>query len=141
MKVLTVSRNFMQGHPRAGQPTHFVKAILEGRKLHTIRDNAKGYFRDGDMASLRWWSGKPYRSGQVEFKQVRLGIQPVRIVYCSNGVRAFVDGKKIWAEDLMAADGLDRSDFINWFFTPGKFEEFRGDILHFTNFRYAGGPA
>lgn len=139
MKVLTVSRRFLGKHPRAGQPTHFVKQILEGRKLHTIRENAKGYFKDGDEVSLRWWSGKPYRSAQVEFKQVCIGIQPVRIVYCSNGMRAFVEDKKIWAEDLIAADGLTRADFVNWFFVPGKFGEFRGDILHFTKFRYAKG--
>lgn len=139
MKVLTVSRNFLKGHPRAGQPTYFVKQILEGKKLHTIRANEKGAFKDGETISLRWWSGKPYRSSQVEFMQVRIGIQSVRIVYCSNGLRAFVDGKKIWAEDLVEADGLSRADFINWFFTPGKYGEFRGDIIHFTDFRYAKG--
>lgn len=92
MKVLTCSRFFPKGHPKAGQPTHFVEKIeacladtIPGWEMsktfalhdwepyynctmpkgHTIR--AGNRFKVGDMASLRVWSDKPYRSKQVEF--------------------------------------------------------------------------
>lgn len=139
MKVLMVSRFFMKGHPREGENTHFHIRIQGGKKIHTIRANAKGYFKAGDQVSLRVWAGAPYRSKQVEFTQCTIGIEPVRIVYATNGLRAFVGQDPIWAEDLVRNDGLNMRDFVRWFFTPGRFEEFRGDIIHFTDFRYAKG--
>lgn len=100
MKVLTFSRQFLQGHPKAGQPTFFVDKICttlrstgfislenvalyakyeavigpisskQGGKHHTIRPGKR--WKVGEMASLRVWSGKPYNSHQVEFARTRL---------------------------------------------------------------------
>lgn len=97
MKVLTFSRHFPKGHPRVGQPTHFVEKIeacladtIPGweisknyilrdwfpgsnrtmPKSHTIR--AGNRWKPGDMASLRVWSDRPRRSKQIEFAQVEV---------------------------------------------------------------------
>lgn len=100
MKVIIISRQFLQNHPKAGQPTFFVDKILktlrstgfislenvalfekykesfgapsskQGDKFHTIRPGKR--WKSGEMASLRVWSDKPYNSHQVEFARVRL---------------------------------------------------------------------
>lgn len=89
-KVITFSRAFPIGHPRAKQPTYFVEkvfnsflmcgysimpksmplAFLESlskeefhAKHHTIR--AGNRFKVGDKFSPRVWSGQPYRSPQI----------------------------------------------------------------------------
>ena len=99
MKVLTFSRHFPKGHPKAGQPTYFVERILNlihdnqivldnicdelkpfindfelitptYHKHHTIRAGSR--WKAGDMASLRIWSGVPRHSKQIEFAQVEV---------------------------------------------------------------------
>lgn len=94
MKVITFSRHFLKGHPRAGEITYFVEKIFKGLvgkvvkinpyelginpkvletcdpKFHTFR---KGYrWKVGDMFSARVWSGSPYRSKQIEFGQLEV---------------------------------------------------------------------
>jgi hypothetical protein len=89
-KVITFSRVFPSYHPRKGEPTFFVEAILNNlgveiqsdllpsvreivndfcmldgtiNKAHTIRHGSR--FKVGDKFSPRCWSGKPYRSKQI----------------------------------------------------------------------------
>ena len=92
--VLLVSKNFMKGHPREGQPTHFREKILEGEKIHTCRANEEYWAsicaevnQNKAVLSLRQWTGKPYASKQEEFMQFdSLGFQPLDIDECgSNG--------------------------------------------------------
>jgi hypothetical protein len=139
MKVLISSRHFPKSHLRAGEKTEFVRKILAGEKIHTIRANAKGYFKDGEMVSLRYWSGRPRCSKQVEFAFGKIWIEPIRLVFASDGISAFAGEERIDVALLTHGDGLSIPDFRAWFFPDGKYGEFRGDILHFTDFRYAGG--
>lgn len=140
MKVLMVSKAFMKNHRRAGQPTAFPVQVAIGRKIHTLRENEKGYFKDGDMVSVRHWTGAPYRSKQKEIVQVRIGIEPVVLSYSSRFYFVAAIGQKLIQPRFIAAnDGLELGDFLSWFFPDGKFGEFRGDIIHFTDFRYAKG--
>jgi len=93
-KVITFSRTFPSYHPKAGQPTHFVEAMMNslyplnlpiyggkencppkflesltkgnvGYKHHTIRAGHR--WKAGDYFSPRVWSGKPYQSKQIQF--------------------------------------------------------------------------
>ena len=139
MKVITLSKTFMKGHPREGQPTGFRQALFEGRKIHTIRANASGYFKDGDIISIREWSGKPYRSKQeVILDGVQIGIEPIIIE--SNGVimNAYVGSGSVYITLAWLAvnDGLNYKDFVNWFGKQGEPSRFVGSIIHFTDFRY-----
>jgi hypothetical protein len=152
MKVLTCSRFFPKGHPKAGQPTHFVEKIeacladiitgWEMSKTFTIHDwepyyncvlpkghtiRAGNRWKVGDMASLRVWSDKPYRSKQSEFAQVEVKkvwsfvIRPVKvggevIIY------GFIDDKLVTPEQavrLANNDGLLLEDFESWFVPEG----------------------
>lgn len=89
--IITLSRYFQKGHPRAGEPTEFADKFLLGqnltddkcvlcrvsrgelwRKIHTIRGNydlwAKriSEVQSGDaVLSIRQWTGRPYNSLQV----------------------------------------------------------------------------
>lgn len=87
-RVITLSRTFPKGHSRAGDSTNFVEKslvsigisacdltaelqqIVDMRtfldcnpKHHTIRAGKR--WKTGDKASLRVWSGLPYRSKQI----------------------------------------------------------------------------
>jgi len=142
MKVITLSKTYMKGHYREGEATNFKYKFLEGSKIHTIRANKKGYFKDGEELSVREWSGKPYASKQVEIGTTTIGIENL-IMSADNGQ---ISGCRIQADnfcwvcdwlDLAVNDGLGEGEFFDWFFPKGD-GFFMGDILHFTNFRYAG---
>lgn len=155
MKVLTFSRHFPKGHSRVGQPTHFVEKIeacladsIPGWQMsptfelhewlpyyncsmpkhHTIRAGSR--FKPGEMASLRVWSGAPYRSKQIEFAQVE--VKKVWSVEISEFW--WVDNKILehgQVVELAKNDGLSYDDFVNWFnIHPKKKEQvFRGQII------------
>ena len=139
MKVLILSWAFPVSHGRKGQLTEFLAKYKRREKLHTIRANVKGHFKAGEKVSVRQWSGKPYATKQLQIGTDVIGIEPVRIVNASNGLHAFVGDERINVQDLIRNDGLTHNDFRDWFFPTGQFGEFRGDILHFTDFRYVEG--
>jgi hypothetical protein len=157
MKVLTCNRAFPKGHPKAGQPTYFVEKIwacpevsvlnagllkeeiinfqrheyLFQPKHHTIR--AGNRFKVGDMASLRVWSDKPYRSKQIEFAQVEVKkVWSVEITMSHTFWTIQINGKTIYdAEPIAANDGLTLEDFVDWFTVHPKKKEqlFTGQII------------
>jgi len=139
--VITVSRTFPATHPRRGEQTGFTQKITSQKKYHTIRANYSLWkkrfekIEAGEAClSLRYWSGKPYRSKQVEFLRLTredgIGIQkitmrreelPDRILY---GAQVLEEGQHIWTGenitrtpvDMYARnDGLTPEDFIAWF--------------------------
>jgi len=154
MKVITFSRFYPAYHPRKGEPTEFIEKIWKGvyedssdvpfphelagvwsaycemdnliPKYHTIR--AGNRWKVGDWFSPRVWSGKPYKSKQIEFAPP---IQVKKVWELEIEV-----GKKYWffklngedisnekenfnidefTELLAKNDGLLLSDFLNWF--------------------------
>ena len=146
-RVITLSRQFLKGHPKAGQPTYFVEKVWDsiGRDLdtaiayvkavhdlhvgdhcpkhHTIRFGRR--WKDGDMASLRVWSGKPYRSPQIAIApDVRLRVVDIWVDY-DNGAIFYNDGIHVYIctlnhvnpnlKLLAANDGLSSQDFLDWF--------------------------
>lgn len=165
MKVLTCSRFFPKGHPRQGEETWFVEKILsvilrnadgivnlddinpairslvndffiiggDYFKHHTIR--AGNRFKAGDMASLRVWSDKPYRSKQIEFAQVE--VKKVWDFVISDGnysIDTIEQGSFIpdcELEKLATNDGLNVDDFWSWFSIHPKATgaNFKGQII------------
>jgi hypothetical protein len=147
-KVRTLSRTFMKGHPKAGQPTYFVermlrslineqgKAIsgsfndfekLELEKEELERDFEKGHtirmgrhFKPNDELTLAVWSGKPYRS-----KQIKLWIGPIRAIDIDVIIEEHYDELylslrpgHIKLKELAKNDGLSLEDFRHWFNLP-----------------------
>ena len=156
--VLTVSRTFPKTHKRAGEETFFKERILSAlskdplmwNKIHTIRANyvlwanrIKEIQEGKAILSIRYWSGKPYNSKQVEICQLDknsgIGVQKLGFYY-DRIDEPFIDtpeqhigyvGKtKLFAKN----DGLSLEDFKDWI---RKYDLSKPmAIIHFTKFRY-----
>ena len=178
--VLIVSRTFPSTHKRKGDETYFVEKILNelndtsfqyqqfdriaklgvgGRKLHTIRGNYplwKKRFEEIEKGeaclSLRYWSGKPYKSKQVEIARLTrgdgIGLQKLKFPdndffsYDFNMCIPYICTKRegmrvvhpLSPITLSKNDGLAFEDFKEWFKGYDLGEPMA--LVHFTGFRY-----
>lgn len=180
MKTILFSRHFPKGHPKAGQPTWFVEKveacladIIPGWEMsktftlhewepyynctmpkgHTIRVGSR--WKVGDMASLRVWSGAPYRTKQIEFAQVEVKkVWQIEIYQNEQYWQFNLDGKQVnweqpdfnidqFVDELAKNDGLTTADFLNWFTVHPKKKDavFRGQIICWNAaINYTGKP-
>jgi hypothetical protein len=138
--VVTLSKRYLKGHPKAGQPTDFKQKFLSGEKIHTLRENPAYWLNivnqvnSGEaVLSVREWSEKAYNSPQVEIKQLtKLGFQ---LFDCIDGL-VKVHGKTFAPENLPLIaknDGLEYRDFLSWFEYP---KTKQAAIIHFTDLLY-----
>lgn len=98
-------------------------------KGHTIRTGNR--WKVGDKFSPRVWSGKPYKSKQIQFAP---DIEIKKIWEFSTGGELFyLNGKQfdVTSSDAPTNDGLSTDDFLSWFDThpKNKGEEFSGEII------------
>jgi hypothetical protein len=97
-------------------------------KFHTIRSGSR--WKAGDMASLRVWSDKPYRSKQIEFAQVEIvkvwEIEISEFWFINDGILEYNQ-----VVELAKNDGLEYADFVNWFNIHPKQKDnvFKGQII------------
>lgn len=118
-------------------------------KLHTIRANYPllekriQEIQEGHaVLSVRQWSGKPYRSKQVEIARLTadngIGIQKLSFDKDRDGVPSLkyfnINGKYIDREILANNDGLSKEYWQEWF--RGYDLSMPMAIIHFTKFRY-----
>lgn len=122
MKVIIFSTKFPVYHPRSGEPTEFVKKILKGEKIHTLRENKKGKFKTGDKVSMRIWSGRPYCSKQIEFAQCTIEVTDINF-------KDYIYSFRFPAQD----DGLSEQDFIDWFGGQEKIDNWQGSCIWFKD--------
>ena len=89
----------------------FAELVRSGIKQQTIRKSAP--CKEGELLSLRRWSGKPYRSKQKTLRSaICLDVLPVSI-YC-DGVR--VDGNAVPGKYMAVLDGFrDWYEMREWF--------------------------
>lgn len=160
-KVIIVSRHFPAYHPRKGEPTNFVRSIWEGLDMlnwnydewdERLEEDAKSYFEKktytpkwhtiragerwkvGDMASLRVWSGKPYRSKQIEIAPP-VEIKRIWPIEISNRGDIHISDY-LWQrpyDELATNDGLSNQDFIDWLIKPATKKHFKGQIISWTD--------
>lgn len=142
--VITLSRNFLAYHKRAGEETHFKEKFLSGEKLHTIRANYPLWekrikdVQEGRAAlSIRQWAGKPYRSKQVEIATLTaengVGLQRLEFTDCRLRF-PYTDSEWTSMVSLAKNDGLSLNDWVDWFGGYDLSEPMA--IIHFTKFRY-----
>jgi len=159
--VLIVSKCFPKTHKRAGESTEFIDKIACSlycpgdcagchlnsetfKKIHTIRANYELWAKrvsevqKGEaIISIRYWSGKPYNSMQIEIYQLdkdsEIGVQELRwLTSCTAQIR---DNYNVVTDVQLASnDGLSINDFKDWFKTYDLSKPMA--IIHFTNFRY-----
>jgi hypothetical protein len=122
------------------------------QKITTIRENYDLWARRAEkinageaILSLRQWSGKPYRSKQVEFlKLEKIGVQRIKItnvvsdvfgdpiVRKHHSLQVIIDKVRlINSLFIVKNDGLNEQDFKWWFN-----KDIDGVIIHFTDFKY-----
>ena len=97
----------------------FNHAVLTGRKISTIRDNPWPY---GKPIMLYNWSGKAYRSPQINIAPVQVVVsQPIEIHHLPDGTMKY-DYPCTFT--LWECEGFDsQEDMDNWFrakIKPGK---------------------
>jgi len=122
------------------EPTNFKEKILEGIKIHTIREDKPNRWKPG-MSIQMCYRGKNY-SVLDEFNkglphlQRCIGIQDIEINTTGKHAIIRIDGRQIGlAEHLLLAknDGFeDVHEFYRWF----KMVEFKGKLIHWGDFRY-----
>lgn len=118
-------------------------------KLHTIRANyplwekrVKEIQAGNAVLSIRQWSGKPYRSKQVEIARLTaedgVGIQKLSFDKDRDGVSSLkffdINGKYIDWEILANNDGLSKEYWQEWIRGYDLSKPLA--IIHFTKFRY-----
>ena len=158
--VITLSQTFQKGHNRVGDDTYFRKKLIKGinkeplpdtlfwkylhSKIHTIRANYPFWEkriteveRGEACLSIRQWSGKPYRSKQVEIAHLTnedgIGIQQLEFVDGNLGLpRIGIVYQRI--QELAKNDGLSFEDWESWFKGYDLTQPMA--IIHFTKFRY-----
>ena len=168
--VLTLSKTFPAKHPRKGEPTNFNSQLLNavwrahnmsvgfpqlGMKLHTIRANYELWskrFKQIDagkaILSIRYWSGKPYHSKQMEIckltKEDGIGLQKLEFkeLLSFAGIKKsyelYIDGEIVSKiMPLANNDGLSYEDWLAWMTKAPKADLSKPlAIIHFTKFRY-----
>lgn len=147
--VITLSRQFLAKHSKAGEPTNFKEKFLKGEKVHTIRANYSlwekriGEVEDGKaVLSIRQWTGKPYCSKQIEIARLTaedgVGIQKLSFDKDKDGVSSFkffdIDGRCFDRKILANNDGISLEDWEEWFRGYDLSKPLA--IIHFTKFRY-----
>lgn len=152
--VITLSRHFLADHKRAGEETHFKEKFLLGHgltdydtpsmaKIHTIRANyplwekrIKEVQEGRAVLSIRQWTGKPYRSRQIEIAWLTaangVGIQKLEL---TNDLSECIVGDHRYSYVSVAKnDGLHPADWLAWFSCYDLSKPMA--IIHFTKFRY-----
>lgn len=128
--------------------TQFVPAIIQHTKIHTLRK--RGRWRAG--MTIQHWLGSPRNPYSTPpplqfYEGMCDGVEKIRIWRTSleltrYGFRARIGGAD-WSDlddpelaGLAKNDGLTPEEFRDWFLPAGA-EDWWGEIVHFTPFRYA----
>ena len=170
--VVIVSCYFPKNHQRTGEKTNFSQKLQLGiknipnsvmyneecdlitdRKIHTIRSNYPLWskriskIQTGEATlSIRYWSGKPYNSKQIEIckldKNSGVGVQELDLsvfkelgmCFINYNELTFSGSKQVNHKELAKNDGLSLKDFKEWFKDYDLSQSMA--IIHFTSFRY-----
>jgi len=93
----------------------FASAVLEGRKITTIRDNA---WPVGKPIQLFRWEGKAYRSKQVRVAVVMVkGFWPILIGHVPGGAMRYAYGMEI-GKPLHETEGFESAEDMDAWFRP-----------------------
>lgn len=152
--VITLSRHFLANHKRAGEETHFKEKFILGQglidyntpsmaKIHTIRANyplwekrIKEVQEGCAVLSIRQWTGKPYRSKQVEIATLTAGSGVgIQLMELTNDFAECIVGDHRHSYVSVAKnDGLHPADWLDWFSCYDLSKPMA--IIHFAKFRY-----
>lgn len=120
----------------------FVDPILNGTKIHTIREDSTDRWKAGN--SIQCATGVRSKNYNCFFESECVSTQEIFMTYAHNDILEIsIDGRYLYWEDrnkLALNDGFeDWQDFFNWFhpiIMESKSKSFVGKIIHWTDFRY-----
>ena len=139
--VLMIAERFPVKHKQAGKLTSFLSQIAGSSKIHTVRMNYELWrkrflkIESGEACmSIRKWTGKPYRSKQIEIfnftKDDNIGLEKLE----TNDMGWLCVGNNILnLQDFATNDGLTLVDFKDWFKDADRSPK---ALIHFSGFRY-----
>ena len=131
--ILSFSKKFPWG-----QPTNFEQKIIEGTKIHTIREDLHDRWKPG--MKIHAATGVRTKKYNCFYEDECVSIQQIEIKYpapetCKDICIIKVDGVHINFESalkLIKNDGFEGfEDFTQWFDS-----DFKGKLIHWTDLRY-----
>lgn len=107
--------------------SRFNQAVLEGRKITTIRDSS---WRCDVPIMLYNWSGAAYRSKQIDVAQIVVeSVQPLEIIMPDFGTPIYTP-RIICKRPLWSCEGFkDQDDMDSWFYKSVKTGETASKFL------------
>ena len=129
-----------------GFKKQFVEPILEGRKIHTIREDSHDRWKPGN--TIQFATGIRTKNYNCFKEGVCLGVQTIQIMHTIGTVTVYIDGSAFGSVfhhglddiyeysndllDLAKNDGFeDLESFFKWFN-----KDFKGKLIHWTDFKY-----
>ena len=113
----------------------FVQPILEGVKIHTIREDKHDRWKSG--MKIHFATGVRTKNYKQFAEKVCLGVQEIYIEFNAAGALVMIDGNVTSAYEkynLALNDGFNDFGELKMFFNTG----FKGRIIHWTALRYLG---
>ena len=124
----------------------FKEKILEGTKIHTIREDKPGRWKAGRLIQAA--TGVRTKNYDCFYEDNCTSTQKILIYHYPGEARVYVDGHEVgrafhhgfddiydWTndlEDLALNDGFENlTGFFNWFSS-----DFKGKIIHWTDKKY-----
>lgn len=113
----------------------FVQKILDGTKIHTIREDPTDRWHKG--RKIHSATGVRSKNYNCFYEDECVSTQKFEIKYDDDGAHILVDGMYLDPEygepqELAWNDGFDSlEDFLKWFDS-----DFKGKIIHWTDFKY-----
>ncbi|MOA01583.1 hypothetical protein D3C78_1210000 [compost metagenome] len=116
----------------------FVEPILNGSKIHTLREDPNDRWRAG--RSIQMATGvrtKNYDCFKEDFCQ---STQKVFMDFNGYSVEVCIDNRWLTSPEvrqLVNNDGLTYDDFLDWFFDGRQGRtKWSGKLIHWTDFKY-----
>lgn len=121
-----------------GTPTNFESKILRGEKIHSMREGRR--WRPGNSIQMAYGvRTKQYRQFNADCQELQFCISVQKVfMTLSHALEVSVDNNYLSTLQIISLiqnDGLTREQFLNWFF-PGNKDEWSGQIIHWTDFKY-----
>ncbi|MBN8826461.1 MULTISPECIES: hypothetical protein [unclassified Spirosoma] len=127
-----------------GKPTGFVRKILTGQKIHTLREDVTGRWKPG--AKIQFATGVRTPKYEQFLEGICTGIQKVFLRTDNVNVFIYVDGRLLTGADVVRFyrnDGFKTFDeFSSWFMPICQSAQATGKkgvalrLIHWTDFKY-----
>jgi len=116
----------------------FVEPILNGPKIHTIREDKPNRWKAGNKIHAA--TGVRTSNYNCFFESKCVSVQTIVLQADRLYFDVWIDGRQLWRKEihLLATqdDFKDLNELRNWVFGEKKDGHFDGNLIHWTNFKY-----